>query len=1072
MRRFFDQHQQGLRHTRNLFHVLIVLGLIIANLPLLAAQAQGTNIALNKPATSSSNENAGTTPNLAVDGNTTGTRWSSAFSDPQWIQIDLGSTFSINRVILRWEAAYGKSYQIQVSSDAATWTSIYSTANSDGGVDDLTGLSGSGRYIRMYGTVRALGYGYSLWEFEVYAGTTPTNTATRTNTATNTASPVPPGCGTTNVALNKNATASSNEAVGTPPNLAVDGNVATRWSSAFSDPQWIQIDLASTYSVCRVILRWEAAYGKNYQIQVSSDAANWTSIYSTTTGDGGVDDLTGLVGNGRYIRMYGTARGTGWGYSLWEFEVYSSTAVPTNTSTATRTNTAIPSNTPTRTPTATNTVPTFQPATNTPTTTVTPSKTNTPSGCPETTFSVGRPATASSVGGGSTAAMAADGLYGTRWESLFSDPQWIQLDFGTTATFCRVKLNWEVAAASAYQIQTSDNSSTWNTIYSTTTSTGGLQDFPVSGSGRYIRMYGTARTTTFGYSLWEFEVHGTGGSIIPSSTPIPTLPGGNIDLGPNVSIFDPSMSSATIQSRLNLIFDIQESNQFGTERHAFLFKPGTYSVDANIGFNTQISGLGFSPNDVQINGWVRSEADWFGDNGTQNFWRFAENMSVTPPDGNNRWAVSQAAPFRRMHVHGALQLDPRNHGWSSGGFIADSVITGQVGSGSQQQYFTRNSQIGSWSNGVWNQVFVGVNGAPAQSFPNPPYTVVGQAPLIREKPFLYVDSGNNYFVFVPALRANVSGTTWNGVTPAGTSLPISQFYIVKPGATAADINNALASGKDLLVAPGVYHLDQTINVTRANTVVLGLGLATFINDNGVVPMRVSDVDGVKIAGLLFDAGTTNAPVLLEVGPTGSSASHAANPTSISDVFIRVGGAVAGKVTNTMIINSANVIVDHTWIWRGDHGAGIGWTVNTSDTGLIANGTNVTIYGLFVEHFQKYNVIWNGNGGRVYFFQNELPYDPPNQAAYMNGSTRGYAAYKVANTVTTHEAWGLGSYCYFNVDGTIINDHSFEVPNTPGVLFHDVLTVSLGNNGTILHVINDTGAQTPTNSTPSNVVSYP
>ena len=299
-----------------------------------------TNVALNKTATSSSNENAGTTPNLAVDGNATGTRWSSAASDPQWLQVDLGSVQSICHVKLTWEAAYGKAYQIQLSNDAAAWTTIYSTTTGDGGVDDLTGLTGSGRYIRMYGTVRATGYGYSLWEFEAYTGSsvTPTSTASPTRTATVTVpgaatatrtstpsvTPTAPAgtCGATNVALNKPATSSSNENAGTTPNLAVDGNAGTRWSSAFSDPQWIQVDLGASQSICRVTLTWESAYGKAYQIQVSNDAVNWTTIYSTTTGDGGTDDLTNLTGSGRYVRMYGTVRAIGYGYSLWEFAIY------------------------------------------------------------------------------------------------------------------------------------------------------------------------------------------------------------------------------------------------------------------------------------------------------------------------------------------------------------------------------------------------------------------------------------------------------------------------------------------------------------------------------------------------------------------------------------------------------------------------------------------------------------------------------------------------------------------------------------------------------------------------------
>ncbi len=344
--------------------------------------------------------------------------------------------------------------------------------------------------------------------------------------------------------------------------------------------------------------------------------------------------------------------------------------------------------------------------------------------------------------------------------------------------------------------------------------------------------------------------------------------------------------------------------------------------------------------------------------------------------------------------------------------------------------------------------------------------------MTREKPFLYVDSAGAYQVFVPALRQNTQGVSWaNGNTP-GSSIPLTQFYVAKPGDTAATINQALSQGLNLLFTPGVYHVTQTINVTRADTVVLGLGLATIIPDGGVIPMAVSDVDGVKIAGVLFDAGAVNSPVLLRLGQDGSSASHAANPSSIHDVFFRIGGAGPGKATTSLLVNSNNAIIDHIWAWRGDHGAGIGWTVNTADTGLIVNGNNVTAYGLFVEHYQKYEVIWNGNGGRTFFFQNEMPYDPPNQAAWRTGAN-GYAAYKVADSVTTHEAWGVGSYCYFNVDPTIHADRGFEVPNTPGVRIHDALTVSLGGNGTIDHVINNTGGPAQGTATvPSNVTSYP
>ena len=570
-----------------------------------------------------------------------------------------------------------------------------------------------------------------------------------------------------------------------------------------------------------------------------------------------------------------------------------------------------------------------------------------------------------------------------------------------------------------------------------------------------------------------------GGSTPPTTPPVtpPTVPpgSGNPDLGPNVSIFDPSMAQSTIQNRLNTVFNQQVQNQFGNQRYALLFKPGSYNVDANVGFFTQVAGLGLSPDAVNINGRVHTEADWWPDgsqNATQNFWRSAEGLSVTPTGGLDRWAVSQAAPYRRMHVRGNLALS--DGGWSSGGWMSDTKVDGQIQSGSQQQWITRNSQMGSWSGANWNQVFVGSPGAPGNSFPNPPYTTVGQTPKVAEKPYLYVDPAGAYQVFVPAVRSNSTGTTWANGNPAGQSLPIGSFFIVKPGETAANINAALASGKNLLVTPGVYAINQTINVTRANTVVLGLGLATFVPQNGITAMTVADVDGVRVAGVLFDAGTTNSSVLMEVGPNGSAADHSANPTVLSDVFFRIGGAIAGKASVSLRINSDDVIGDHAWIWRADHGNGgtVGWTVNTAANGLIVNGDDVTFYGLFVEHYQQYQTIWNGENGRTYFYQNEMPYDPPNQAAYMNGSTQGWAAYKVADSVNNHQAWGLGSYAYFNVNPGVVNARAFEVPAKAGVQFRNMVTVSLGGVGTISHVINNTGAAVNSGHQVTSIVSGP
>ncbi|WP_220183281.1 RICIN domain-containing protein [Sphaerisporangium album] len=646
----------------------------------------------------------------------------------------------------------------------------------------------------------------------------------------------------------------------------------------------------------------------------------------------------------------------------------------------------------------------------------------------------------------------------------------------TSGGYYRVNTNlnaaqaWDVtnvSTADAAPVQlwnyTGGNNQQWQPVEEA----GGSYHFVNRNSGKCLDV--PAASTADSVQLQQYTCNGTAAQSFTMGTSTPP-PGGGPDLGPNVSVFDPSMSASTIQSRLNSVFSQQQTNQFGGNRFALLFKPGTYNVDVNVGFYTQVLGLGLSPDNVTINGGVHVEADWFQGNATQNFWRGAENLSVTPPSGTDRWAVSQAAPYRRMHVRGNLQLD--DGGWSSGGFIADSKIDGQVRSGSQQQWLSRNAQWGSWTGSNWNMVFVGVQGAPGNSFPNPPYTTVGTAPVVREKPFLYVDQAGAYQVFVPALRNNSSGTTWAGGAPAGTSIPIDQFFIVKPGNTAADINAALAQGKNLLFTPGVYHVNDTIRVNRADTVVLGLGLATIIPDNGVTAVSVADVDGVKVAGLLIDAGTTSSATLMQVGPAGSSASHAANPISLHDMFFRIGGAGVGKAAQSLVVNSSNVIGDHMWLWRADHGSGVGWNSNTAATGLVVNGANVTMYGLFVEHYQQYQVIWNGNGGRTYFFQNELPYDPPNQAAWMNGATQGYAAYKVANSVTSHEAWGLGSYCYFNVNPSVVEAHSFEVPNTPNVRFHSMVTVSLGGTGTIRNVINNTGGPSNSTTNVANLVSYP
>jgi hypothetical protein len=540
------------------------------------------------------------------------------------------------------------------------------------------------------------------------------------------------------------------------------------------------------------------------------------------------------------------------------------------------------------------------------------------------------------------------------------------------------------------------------------------------------------------------------------------------DFGANVLLFDPAMDNAQIQGRIDSLYTKHATAQFGTVRSAMLFKPGEYDLDVRVGYYTQVLGLGQSPDDVSITGAVRSKST-SGGSVLSTFWRAAENLAVTPTvEPTNVWAVSQAAPIRRVHVKGSMNL--WDGGASSGGFMADCKVDGTVASGSQQQWFSRNTDWGSWVGGVWNMFFLGVENPPAGTWPAQPFTVVEATPAVGEKPFLYVDNSGNWFVKVPDLRKNGIGISWQNGTTAGASLPIDQFYIARPEKdNATSINAALSQGRDLLLTPGIYHLSTSLQIGRPGTVVLGLGVATLVADSGTPAVVIDDVDGVKLGGVLLDAGLKESPSLLQVGKPGSSADHAKNPICLYDLYCRVGGASLGTAAACAVINSRDVIGDHFWLWRADHGTGAAWTQNKNKNGLIVNGDNVTVYGLFVEHCQEYQTIWNGNGGRVYFYQCEIPYDPPAQDAWSHDGVNGYATYKVAGNVTSHEAWGLGMYCYFKY-APVILANAVETPTAANVKMHHLVTFWL--NGTagseISHVINGTGAAVTTSSRKATV----
>ena len=595
-------------------------------------------------------------------------------------------------------------------------------------------------------------------------------------------------------------------------------------------------------------------------------------------------------------------------------------------------------------------------------------------------------------------------------------------------------------------------------------------------------------------------------------------PGANVAaLGPNVCVFNDTMSQATIQNDLNSIAtqQVPVASQFDSQRYAVLFQPGTYGSAASplvfqVGYYTEVAGLGAMPQDTVVNGAI----DVFNNlctagtqdcNSDDNFWRSMSNLTLnvdlpsSPPayappvldpsgagcaNSAEMWSASQASPIRRAIINGSVVFQDycASNNFASGGFIADSKVSGDLDFYGNQQYMVRNSTIGGANGcpqGLWNMVYSGVQGAPSPVFTGQceQNTVLSASPVTEEEPFLYTDSSGNYNVFVPAVQQGSSGPSWASGQEAGTSLPLSKFFVANPSTSILAIDGALAVGKDLILTPGVYDLDQPILVSQPGTVVLGLGFATLVPQHGNAAVVVTPDRGVKLSGLILDAGPVNSPVLLSVGIPGPGS--ATDPDVIQDVFFRIGGAETTPVSASVSLldNASNSIIDDVWAWRADHGNAVGWTQNTASTGVVVTGSDVTAYGLAVEHYQKNNVIWSGQGGTDIFFQNELPYDVPSQSAWMDhGSTPsqdGYPAFLITPNVKTFQGYGLGSYSFFNQGVAIQDAMAFQAPDTPGVQFHNIFTRFLNGSGSINSVINGTGAAVNSASPgPSDVVAYP
>ena len=585
--------------------------------------------------------------------------------------------------------------------------------------------------------------------------------------------------------------------------------------------------------------------------------------------------------------------------------------------------------------------------------------------------------------------------------------------------------------------------------------------------------------------------------------------------GDHTIIFSPSDDTAKIDELIETLFhkqnDASTDAQFNGEQWQIYFKPGDYTNTAcmNLGFYTSFNGLGKTPYDVKLNN-IAIPDYLGGNNATCNFWRSAENLSIINTgnaQGNAQygswrgdwfnWAVAQAAPLRRVYSERPVAYD-WNYGWASGGYVADSYLVGKdvegngAGTWSGQQFYTRNTRIeGNAFGTTLNNFFQGVeapnlpneagvaagtsralmkgNGysnwkIPGENGAQQVFTNVETTPKIAEKPFLYLDDNKEYQVFVPSLRKDTKGISWSRDNMGeGTSLPLSTFYVAKPSDTAAVINEQLAAGKNIYFTPGTYHVEVPIRVNRKDTVLLGTGMASIIPDNDESAMEIADVDGVRIAGLIFDAGEYSKDLLI-VGEKGSHNDHSDNPIILQDLFFRVGGTTnkLTKADDALEINADDTIGDHFWIWRADHGAGVKWYGNVSKHGLIVNGNDVTCYALFNEHFQEYHTLWNGDNGATYFYQNETCYDPISQEAWMShdGTVNGYASYKVADNVENHYAVGLGVYNVFIFTGPtydssevqIALDNAIEVPDKDGVLIENACLQTFADEEKVLQEI--------------------
>jgi len=494
-----------------------------------------------------------------------------------------------------------------------------------------------------------------------------------------------------------------------------------------------------------------------------------------------------------------------------------------------------------------------------------------------------------------------------------------------------------------------------------------------------------------------------------------------------VLIFDPSMPPETITAAIFARYNA--ASEFGPVRTALLFMPGTYAVSFKVNYYMGVYGLGAAPDQTVIAGTVQAcnsgsisnpvQCLNNGGHALDNFWRACENITIAPPvNGTNFWAVSQAAAMRRVIVKGHLHFS-EDSGYSSGGFISDSIITGDVAYGTQQQFMSRNIQWGGVSyGGAWNIVKVGCVGG-AEHVPPGTLSAAAAAPIAAPKPFLFYDNGE-FCIGVPAAAQGQVGPP--DFTPA-VVIRSAAFRIVVPGADLSGLNSYIAKGGHVVFAPGVYALPAALRVV-GGTVLLGLGLATLLAAADGAIACAAAPNAARVGGFLLEATPACQTYLCDWSVPARSRRRAAAPdySFLYDIYCRVGGAADPAVSpisipGMMRIGCDATVFDNIWLWVADHGMGIPadvrdctgdwaalWKSMQCPTCLVVTGNDVVGYGLAAEHATGGDLVtWSGNGGGVFFFQSEYPYHPPDASYAQRAFTVTGAGFRML---------GGGAYSFF------------------------------------------------------------